>query len=998
MKIKPIAIILITLIFLTGLRLVWLVVHSPPEQPLVENGVLDLTDFELPSEKLLTLNGEWAFTAGQLIELAQENELQDKAFVQVPGNSDNQKSARYGTYETTIQLPHDVDEGTHWGLKLPPISTAYALYINDRLVDASGNVASNEKDHVGTGFSTITYFSTNERKIDIRLLVSNFDTNDGIAISKSIHFGDAAVVDSAHDMNQILVTSLVAILLLFSVFSILVYFFIYKKKIVLLFTLGFMLPAIDELTTINNNLLSYLPLNYEWTTKFLNLVYLGAAFFFIQFMRLLLARFRTSKLFTYYSWLYVLCAILIVVLPVSALTEADTSFFILYALSFLSVVVLALREFISAEKKSIFIALTALATTSGIVWGAIKGTLSLEIPFYPFDYLIGFICFAAFWFNHFFQLKKESDEYVIKLQQIDKRKDVFLEESAEKLWGPINEMITIGQTVYDTEQALTLQNKKNIKYFIDIGRSLSFTLNDLMTFTQLKEKEFVLERENLRIQTFIPGIFDMLVFMTDAKKIKMTSSISEDFPMIYADEKRIIQILFNILHNAVKYTPTGEITIRAIKKGTFAQFEVIDTGIGIEQKALSKVVQPFVRLQKNNKGIGIGLTVSQQLVKLHGGTLEISSSTHKGTTIRFSIPFAKSNEEQNPEKQVHSSPVKEQEEAKQVTYTTKPYTTLVIDHDLINLVVIENILTSNENHIVCVNNLEDALRLLEEPKWDLVIIDAMMPIQSGYSFTQVIRKQYSKLELPILLLTTRNYPVDVYTALALGANDYVTKPINALELKTRAHTLIDLKKSINDRLQMETALLQAQIQPHFLFNTLNSISALSLIDQERMIDLLNHFGKYLQSSFDIDNLNPAIPIQKELELVKSYLYIQQERFQHRLTVEWDLTDHLSFELPPLLLQTLVENAIHHGLLKKAEGGKLTITIEEKAGFFFIQIADDGVGMTEDQMKTLLQDAPHATEGIGLSNTNRRLLEFFNEKLHIESKVGEGTIISFKIPK
>lgn len=996
MKIKPIAIILLTFVSLTGIRLVWLNIHSPPEQPEIENGILDLTNYSLPTDQTITLNGDWEFTDKQLNSPERDKEMLYSDFVTVPSSSSIQKNTNYGTYHAQIKLPTAIDNKTQWGLKLPPISTAYELYIDGELVDATGNVSMNSEEHIGESFSTINYFSTNLNKIDITLLVSNFDTQKGVGISKSIHFGTGKAIGAEHSMNQTLTISLVVVLLLFSVLSLLVYFFIYKKKLVLFFTFGFLLPAIDELTTFNGALLYHLPLNYEWATKFLNLVYLGAAFFFVQFMRILLKRYREARLFTYYSWLYLLCAFLIIVLPVSTLTEADTSFFILYALSFLSVVVLALNEFISDEQTSIFLALTALCTTSGITWGAIKGMLSLEIPFYPFDYLFGLICFAAFWFNYFYQLKVASDELVIKLQEIDSQKDAFFEDSTEKLWGPLNEMITIGQSIYDTDNQLTPQNKRNMKYVIDVGRNMSFTLNDLLVFTQAQDKKFSLQKESIFVQNLMPAIFDMLTYITVSRKVNMTSTIDQNFPSVYADEKRFIQILFNLLHNAVKFTANGEVTVRAFVQGTFARLEIEDTGIGIEKEAIPIVSEPFKQLHDGDKGLGIGLTVAKRLVKLHGGSFEILSTPQKGTIIRFSIPLAQENEHvsfENKEK----PPVIRSEEAIELKPTAKRYVVLVVDHDPVNLVVIENILKSVESHVVTTTSNKEAIQLIDEFTWDLVIIEAMLPKESGYSLTQLIRKRFTKLELPILLLTARNLPIDVYTALALGANDHVTKPINALELKIRSHALIDLKKSIKDRMQMETALLQAQIQPHFLFNTLNSIASLSMTDPERMIGLLDKFGKYLQSSFDTDNLNPVISIKKELELVEAYLYIQKERFQQRLTVEWNVTDNLSFDIPPLMLQTLVENAIHHGVLKRAKGGKVTITIEEREEHFFIQVADDGVGISYNQLQKLSQGEPHETKGIGLPNTNRRLIELFNEELQIESKVNVGTTISFIIP-
>lgn len=994
MKVKPIVIIVIAFACLIGMRLVWLELHKPPEQPVVHEGVLDLTTFTLPQTQSIILNGQWNFSPNQFSTTSSSNEQ----FVAVPSYTLPQDGTQYGTYTMRILLPPTTGSNELWGLKLPTILTAYELYINNQLVDASGTIAMNATNHSGTGFSNRIYFLSEEKSIDITLFVSNFDTNEGIGIAKSIHFGYGEAIDKEHTMNEVLTISLVVVLLLFSVFSLLVYLFIYKNKMVLFFTFGFLLPAIDEMTTFNPSLLQYIPLNYEWTIKFLNLIYLGAAFFFIQFMRQLLTNYRNSKLFTYYSWLYLLGAIIIVTLPISKLTDATTSFFVLYGVSFLSVVVLALREYIVTKETSIFLALTALCTTSGITWGAIKGILSLEVPFYPFDYLFGLIFFAAFWFNHFHLLRTKANNLIIQLQDMDEQRDAFLEESAQKLWGPLNEMITIGQTTYDTDHALAKSSKENMRYIIDIGRSMSFTLTALIDFTKLKDNRMTLEHKPFQVQSLIPALFDILQFITKDKQIKMTSYIPNDFPSVIGDEQKIFQVLFNTFHNAVKYTSKGDIYIQSAVVNGFAQFEIQDTGIGISKDALAHVTESFVQINEGDKGIGIGLTVAKELILLHGGTFDIFSEETVGTTIRFSLPLAESSTIPINEKleSFTSNPVPA--EVEQVIRTEKPYTVLVIDDDPVNLTVIEQIFSSEDSHIVTTRTSADALALLTTADWDLLIIDAMMPIESGYSLTQIIRQRFTKLELPILLLTAHSDPLDVYTALALGANDYVTKPINALELKIRGHALIDLKHSIRDRSQMETALLQAQIQPHFLFNTLNSIAALSTIDSDRMILLLDHFGKYLQSSFDTSNLNAVVPIEQELELIEAYLYIQQERFQKRLTVEWDLTYDNTFDIPPLLLQTLVENAVQHGVLRKVDGGTVTIVISEQRDHFRIQIKDDGVGIEQEQLSTLLKGPFYSSENIGLRNSNRRLSQLFNEELHITSTVVIGTTVSIRIPK
>ena len=145
---------------------------------------------------------------------------------------------------------------------------------------------------------------------------------------------------------------------------------------------------------------------------------------------------------------------------------------------------------------------------------------------------------------------------------------------------------------------------------------------------------------------------------------------------------------------------------------------------------------------------------------------------------------------------------------------------------------------------------------------------------------------------------------------------------------------------------MEAAWLQAQIQPHFLHNTLNSIASLSEIDPSRMVALIGEFSHYLRASYDISNLERFIPLEQELGLVRSYLYIEGSGLGERLRVRWHISEKSLFSSGsfPLTMQTIVENAVVHGVLARTQGGTVTIRIVSEAESAKVIIADDGAGM------------------------------------------------------
>ncbi|MEK1831177.1 histidine kinase [Priestia megaterium] len=206
-----------------------------------------------------------------------------------------------------------------------------------------------------------------------------------------------------------------------------------------------------------------------------------------------------------------------------------------------------------------------------------------------------------------------------------------------------------------------------------------------------------------------------------------------------------------------------------------------------------------------------------------------------------------------------------------------------------NITVLKSILF--EYDLTTVTSGQAVLSLLDK-QWDLIISDVMMPNMSGYELTKQVRQYYSVSELPILLLTARNQPQDIYTGFLSGANDYVVKPVDATELRARVQMLIGLKQSINEQIRLEAAWLQAQIKPHFFFNTLNTISMLIEIDPEQTKELLEAFCNYLQMSYSFNNVNQTILINDELDLVKSYVFIMNKRFNGRFKVVYKVDDGL----------------------------------------------------------------------------------------------------------
>jgi sensor histidine kinase YesM len=209
---------------------------------------------------------------------------------------------------------------------------------------------------------------------------------------------------------------------------------------------------------------------------------------------------------------------------------------------------------------------------------------------------------------------------------------------------------------------------------------------------------------------------------------------------------------------------------------------------------------------------------------------------------------------------------------------------------------------------------------------------------------------------------------------------------------------IKMQKLLNDAQFMG---LQAQINPHYLFNTLNMISRNSMFEgADKTTLLIQSLSKIFR--YHLEDHSKAVSLKKELDIVKEYIFIQNERFSGRIQVELQCDQQLDTEnivIPCFTIQPIVENGISHGLESLEEGGKMRISVREREDHVAISIVDNGVGMQKEKVTKLVTDSvEEGVAGIGISNVMNRLRLFFNhECLAIKSKPGIGTRITIRIP-
>lgn len=1002
-------ILLLLPLLLLAIRLPWLWNSVTDHGIEAENGKLDLSNWDFTDHPKLLLDGEWEFFPGELNPPG-EKTASAPEFLTLPASSDALEKFGHGagTYRLSIQMPEQQVQKVRQ-VKIPSRMDNFALYINGRLLLDNLDDSSSEKIMDPSFFSHGASFPIPEDQlVDIVILVGETKLPRHTGILKSISFGSEASLDAAanrNTANQLLVFTVAMLAALYALG-----FFLYRRRqkhflyfSLATFSLGFATVLDDD-----RLLLEWIPLEYVWAVKSLFICYISVGIFLLLFIQDFFKEYRDHRLLKICKWLLYAAAIAILAMPIHLTAQVGLfTFFILCAFFLLAAGLMG--RTLQERKEVIFLMLAAISAISSYLWGIYKSRSAVELPYYPFDILAAFLFLSIFLFFLFTRIAHEYKITAMQLQEELTSKEQFLSRTAYELKNPLYSIMNLThKTAQQEQERLSDQAKDDLSMVLAVGQQAAMTINSLVDMAWITESQFQLKKRKLNLEKIISGILDLLSIQIQHKKIKVSMDISPELLYIEADENRLLQILYNLIDNAVKYTENGSIMIRAVNENGNAIIQIIDTGNGMDAETVTRIFLPFNQTQDaNGFGFGLGLAISRQLAELHGGTLTASSKLTEGSVFTLTLPPG-GTDDTSPARDTFpagkstsiAAPVTAAYELQQSLQKAEGLTfrprILLVEDDPVSMRVITGILSESDYEVITAGDSDEALERLSEYEWDLAVINVLLPKVSGYQLTRIIREKYSLLELPILQLTAKDRLQDIYHGYLSGANDYISKPFQRLELQIRVNALASLKRTREEKIRTESALMIAQIKPHFLFNTLHTIAALSETEPSRMVSLLEHFGNYLQRSFNLENLHRLVPLEHELDLVRSYLYIEKERFGDRIQVVWELGDSHGIQIPPLSIQTLVENSLRHGILSRVEGGQLKISIRHMESWTEIAISDDGVGIPEEKVEILLSGKQSESAGIGIFNTDSRLKQIYGEGLKIDSILGKGTTISFKI--
>jgi signal transduction histidine kinase/CheY-like chemotaxis protein len=368
-------------------------------------------------------------------------------------------------------------------------------------------------------------------------------------------------------------------------------------------------------------------------------------------------------------------------------------------------------------------------------------------------------------------------------EDANRQKSRFLATMSHELRTPLNALLGFAQ-ILRREGNLDERQDRALEIMQRSGEQLLTLIEDLLDLSKIEAGRLEVDDGDFALGELLTHLSEIFQLRATERGVEFACEVACELPaVVRGDQRKLRQVLMNLLGNAMKYTDTGRVTLRVVLREERVRFEVIDTGLGVSDADQSTIFEAFQQVQRRdrvNQGTGLGLAISKHLVSLMGGELQLASEPGRGSSFSFELTLpalAESTVAQVPSHDV-------------IGFEGRPMRVLVVDDDSTNRAFVAQLLVPLGFEVLEAADGRSAITLATAQLPDLVLMDVVMPQMSGYEAIAEMRKHASLVGTPVIVLSASVFPIDRDQARKSGGDDFVAKPIRTEELLDRiAHHL-----------------------------------------------------------------------------------------------------------------------------------------------------------------------------------------------------------------
>jgi signal transduction histidine kinase/CheY-like chemotaxis protein len=769
------------------------ITNAADSTAVAKKGILDLRNNDL-SSRSFALHGEWGFYWKHLLT-PDSITATPSSFVQFPKlwnktslNGKQLSSTGYATYALTVLLPQNRKQ---LAIKLPDIYTSYKLFVNGKVFAQNGEPGSSAETTIAHWENGTFQLPDNSDTLKLVLQVANFSHSKG-GPYKEIFIGDKNKLLFKQQETFASDFLLTGCLFVGGLFFFGLYLFGQHDKAILFFSLFCITYSYRIIGAAPYSLHTMLPL-IPWTitvhVEYLSL-YLSVLFFAL-YIRYLYPNDVHKKVIRMMNSICIFFIAATILFSPYIFTSLINYFLVL---AFVYMAYCLYIYFKAAKNKRTGSTYSLISTAVIIAVFAI-----INLHYFGIVSALNFYVFAGYLLFFFLQSLILSFRFAYTLKQAKlqaeqgfKAKSQFLSTMSHEIRTPLNSVIGMAHLLLKNNPRK--DQKEELEAMLFSANNLLMIVNDILDFNKIEADKINFENIETDLHSITKNVIGGFKTLAEGKGIELKLEVDEKFDTpVITDPTRISQVITNLVHNAVKFTNKGSISLKIIvneKKddNITLTISVSDTGIGIPQEKQKVIFEQFTQADSSTSrsfgGTGLGLSICKSILEKQGSKLQLASEFGKGSTFYFTQTFAIPKQSEKKIEKIIVEPIAENNQAED---SLQGANILLVEDNELNVMVATKFLEKwGAETDVALNGLE-ALQKFNPEKHHLILMDMHMPILDGYETT--IRMRQQGVKVPIVILTASIHTQENKKILACGATDIVMKPFepNAFRNTLKKH-------------------------------------------------------------------------------------------------------------------------------------------------------------------------------------------------------------------